>query len=79
MSDDCAYFDVGGVRAGGRRVCLRLVSALRDSATIGARVVCAQFDVASAYKVAKYLTRLETRIAEFSVAASQWVPNPKAQ
>lgn len=29
--------------------------------------------VALVYKVVTYLTRLETRIAEFSVAASQWV------
>jgi hypothetical protein len=34
---------------------------------------------ASAYKVVNYLTRLETRIAEFSVVASQWAANPEAQ
>ena len=45
----------------------------------GARAVVTKLDVASAYKVVNYLTRLETRIAEFSVAASQWVPNPEAQ
>ena len=52
---------------------------LREPAATGARAVCTQSSVASAYKVVNYLTRLETRIAEFSVAASQWVPNPEAQ
>ena len=52
---------------------------LRGLASMRVRAVVAKLDVASAYKVVNYLTRLETRIAEFSVAASQWVPNPEAQ
>ena len=52
---------------------------LRGPDAIGVRAVVAKFDVASAYKVVNYLTRLETRIAEFSVAASQWAVNPEAQ
>ena len=52
---------------------------MRESATAGVRAAAMMFDVASVYKVVNYLTRLETRIAEFSVAASQWVPNPEAQ
>ena len=52
---------------------------LRGPDAIGVRAVVMLFDVASAYKVVNYLTRLETRIAEFSVAASQWAVNPEAQ
>ncbi len=52
---------------------------LREPDPTCVRAVVAKFDVASAYKVVNYLTRLETRIAEFSVAASQWAPNPEAQ
>ena len=52
---------------------------LRGLDATGVRAVAATLDAASAYKVVNYLTRLETRIAEFSVAASQWVPNPEAQ
>ena len=52
---------------------------LRGLASTEMRAVVAKLDVASAYKVVNYLTRLETRIAEFSVAASQWVLNPEAQ
>ena len=52
---------------------------LRGLAAMRVRAVVATLDVASAYKVVNYLTRLETRIAEFSVAASQWVLNPEAQ
>ena len=52
---------------------------LREPAAADARVVDMKLDVASVYKVVNYLTRLETRIAEFSVAASQWVRNPEAQ
>ena len=39
---------------------------------------CARhYGFVSVYKVTNYLTRLETRIAEFSVAASHWVhPKP---
>ena len=44
---------------------------LRESTATDVRVVNMQLDVASVYKVVNYLTRLETRIAEFSVAASQ--------
>ena len=52
---------------------------MREPAAIDARAAVTTLDAASAYKVANYPTRLETRIAEFSVAASQWVPNPEAQ
>lgn len=52
---------------------------LRGLDAINMRAVAVTLDAASAYKVVNYLTRLETRIAEFSVAASQWVPNPEAQ
>jgi hypothetical protein len=52
---------------------------LRELDTAGVRAVVATLGVASAYKVVNYLTRLETRIAEFSVAASQWAANPEAQ
>ncbi len=52
---------------------------MRESTATDVRVVNMQFDVASAYKVVNYLTRLETRIAEFSVAASQWAVNSEAQ
>lgn len=52
---------------------------LREPAAAGARAADAKLGVASAYKVVNYLTRLETRIAEFSVAASQWARNPEAQ
>ena len=50
---------------------------LRESASIDVRAVVMQLDVASVYKVVNYLTRLETRIAEFSVAASQWAQKPR--
>ena len=52
---------------------------LRGLDTMNVRAVVVTLDVASAYKVVNYLTRLETRIAEFSVAASQWAVNPEAQ
>ena len=52
---------------------------LRESAATNVRAVVMTLDVASVYKVVNYLTRLETRIAEFSVTASQWVVNPEAQ
>ena len=52
---------------------------LREPAAAGVRAVGATLGVASVCKVVNYLTRLETRIAEFSVAASQWARNPEAQ
>ena len=52
---------------------------LRGLAATDVRAVVATLGAASAYKVVNYLTRLETRIAEFSVAASQWAANPEAQ
>ena len=44
---------------------------MRELTAADVRAVDMQFDVVSVYKVVNYLTRLETRIAEFSVAASQ--------
>lgn len=66
----CAYRRLLRLFAAGKR--------LRESASTGVHIVVMLFDVTSAYKVVNYLTRLETRIAEFSVAASQWVQNLEA-
>ena len=50
---------------------------LRELAATGCRRCLHAVDAVSVYKVITYPTRLETRIAEFSVAASQWVPKPR--
>ena len=60
------------MRVGGRCVCCDWRVLARTGHNVRA-CCCRDVDVASVYKVVNYLTRLETRIAEFSVAASQWV------
>ena len=53
--------------------CVVTGECLRGPVTTCVRAVDTTLGAASVYKVVNYLTRLETRIAEFSVAASQWV------
>jgi hypothetical protein len=71
---NCLY--AGGVQDGvSAAVCAG--KRLRKLVRVAAGVLDLPFGVVSVYKVATYLTRLETRTKESNMPASEWVTKPR--